>query len=293
MSQHEDGYYPIWLTNQECGDSYKKQLYVVYDNYYKETDPEKKKNCYSELQVYITIVCDVIAYRYLVKYYTNLFHKLSITIEEYMDYKVERILSTIQSKTERIDDILSYIYMSFMLSSPRLIYDYAEKVGRCKLVKELLPYFQIQRFKFFFVDRDSNREHYIFNVDNLELNENTEAIRSNLEKYSLSDYNRKQSLDLYDSSFDLIFDYIKTLDYKYENSLKYLLNIFSNWETDVESKYEIQKSKQTDVNKKDFSLLDYIKYDYECNKSLSYDEYIEVLQTLNNLLKNGKDKLRL
>ena len=39
--------------------------------------------------------------------------------------------------TTKIEDILSYVYMSCMLSSPRLIYDYGEKVGRCKSVKEV------------------------------------------------------------------------------------------------------------------------------------------------------------
>lgn len=290
MSQHKEGYYPIWLTDQECGEDYKRKLVAAYDDYYYEKDSELRKEKFKTLRVYLTIVCDVVAYRYLIKYYTNLFHRLNITIEEYMDYKVERMYLTIRDKKEKIEDILSYVYMSFMLSSPRLIYDYGEKVGRCKSVKEVLPYFTVQRMKFFFIERENQAEHYIYNVDNIDLDEDTESIRSNLDKYSLSQYHREQSKQDSNSGFDVIREFIENYEFKYEKSKKYLLNIFDNWEESVEDDFLIIKQQQGAKNDIDFNLFDYIRYKYENKQTdLSYYEYLDILNVLNKLLKRKKE----
>lgn len=287
---HNDGYYPLWLTDKECGDTYKAGLVKVYDEYYTATDKEIKKKKLDELRISLTVVSDIVAYRYLIKYYTNLFRKLNITIEEYLDYKVDRMYMTIRDKKERIDDIMSYVYMSFMLSSPRLIYDYAEKIGRCKLVKENLPYFMVQRLKFFFIERENTIEHLVLTVDNIDLDEDSEVLRSNLEKYSLIQYNKEQTILNTDSGFDTLRNYIAKLDFKYETSKQYLLSIFDNWRASGEEDYELTKQTSGIKNPADFSLFDYIRYKYE-NKiiDLSYEEYLDVLDVLNKLLKGRKN----
>ena len=163
----KEGYYPIWLTDTECGNEYKRKLIKTYDEYFNEQDKKLREKKLNEFRVNLTVVADVVAYRYLVKHYSNLFYKLNITIEEYIEYKVERMYVTVRDKKERINDIMSYVYMSFMLSSPRLIYDYGEFVGKCKTVKENQPYFKIQRLKYYFIERETAAEHIIFSVDNL------------------------------------------------------------------------------------------------------------------------------
>lgn len=237
------------------------------------------------MNVYLIVVSDVIAYRYLVKHYYNLFKKLDITFEEYMDYKVERMYNTLRDKKEKVDDILSYIYMSFMLSSPRLIYDYAEQIGKCKLVKELLPYFKVQRQKFFLEYKDNTREHYIYNVDNIDLDKDSEAIRSNIEKYSLSEYNKKDSALNTDSySLEVIKSYISDYFYDNDNITNILFNIFDNWENKTESDY--MYIKQTYFTNKDFSFIDYIRYLYENNKlNITYTDYTNILKMFNDLFK--------
>ena len=40
----------------------------------------------------------------LVKNYSNLFFKLSITVEEYLAYKSKRLLDTAKQKKDKIDD---------------------------------------------------------------------------------------------------------------------------------------------------------------------------------------------
>lgn len=247
-----------------------------------------------QLKIYLAVVCDVVAYRYLVKYYFNLFHRLNIMVEEYIDYKVERMYQTLKDKKERIEDIMSYVYMSFMLSSPRLIYDYGEKLGRCKLVKDNLPYFQVQRLKFFFIERENVTEHYIYNVDNLELDALQSStgrnLHSNLEKYSLSKYKYKQSIvNSTSNSYDTIREYIannKTI--KFEKSKNYLLSIFDNWSDSVEGDYQEVKNMSEITD--NFTLFDYIRYKYE-NKmtDLKNEEYLEVLSILNTLLKKGEN----
>ena len=179
----------IWLQDEEYGKMYKTMLVDTYENFFKEKDKKKKADLLSQIEVYLSVVCDVIAYRYLVKHYPNLFHKLCITVEEYIQYKVDRLMVTIRDKTEHIEDILSYVYMSFMLSSPRLIYDYGEKIGRCKLVREVLPYYLVARNKFFNNIKVDAVEHIIYNVDTLYIDEENENegdnfSRSSLEKYS-------------------------------------------------------------------------------------------------------------
>lgn len=282
------GYYPPWLQDQELGEQYKQKLVEVYNEYYNTKDKQEKKELLKNLQVYLTIVCDVIAYRYLMKHYYNLFYRLNITIEEYMEYKVERAFVTIRDKESKINDILSYIYMSFMLSSPRLIYDYAEKIGRCKLVKQDIPYFQTQRYKFFFIDRGKSVEHIIYNVDNIDLDSNSEEIHSKMDKYSLSSYNKKQMDALSDSIVDKLISKIEEFDYDIsDNSRKYLLDLFTNWNDSEESKFEEVKQK---LNiKSSFTIFDYIRYCYESKLTqLSYNDYVEVLSVLNNIVKAGK-----
>lgn len=100
-------YYPQWLTDQECGESYKRQLVTIYNDYFKEQDKKLKQEKLDQVKVYLTIVCDVVAYRYLVKHYSNLFYRLHLTVEEYMEYKVDRMFTTIKDKKDKIDDILS------------------------------------------------------------------------------------------------------------------------------------------------------------------------------------------
>lgn len=287
---HNDGYYPLWLTDKECGDEYKAGLVKVYDEFYTATDKEVKKKKLDELRISLTVVSDIVAYRYLIKYYTNLFRKLNITIEEYLDYKVDRMYMTIRDKKERIEDIMSYVYMSFMLSSPRLIYDYAEKIGRCKLVKENMPYFMVQRLKFFFIERENVVEHLVLTVDNIDLDEESEVLRSNLEKYSLTQYNREQSILSTDSGFEALRNYIAKLDFKYEVSKQYLLSIFDNWKASGEEDFELTKQASGVKSADDFTLFDYIRYKFE-NKQidLTYEEYIDVLDVLNKLLKGRKN----
>lgn len=284
--QHLNYYY--WLQNEEYAQECKEKLVILYENYYNEKNLNKKSDIYKQLEVYLQVVCDIIAYRYLVKHYTNLFHKLCITVEEYMEYKVKRLLVTIKDKKEHIEDILSYIYMSFMLSSPRLIYDYGEKVGRCKLVKENLPYYQVARNKFFNNSKKEDTEHVIYNVDALYLDDtenNEEHIRSNIDKYSYSRWRSELSTkEEGTNDYQFLLDSLNSFNCNNENSRIYLLNIFSNWKDIFESDYQTVKIEAGFGNT--YSLLDYIKYNYEnCRTNLSHEEYIEVLKLLNKLLK--------
>lgn len=287
----DKGYYPEWLTDQKCGDMYKSCLVDAYNSFWDEKDKELKKKKLEDLKVYLMIVSDVIAYRYLVKHYHNLFHRLCITFEEYIDYKVERMYVTIRDKKEKIDDILSYIYMSFMLSSPRLIYDYAEKIGRCKTVRELLPYFQTQRNKFFFIDKSTAKEHYIYNVDNIDLDEDSEYVRSNLDRYSLMEYNKKQSIENSSDTgmFEEVIKFIEKSKFSTQNAKNVLLNLLNSWSQGVEDDFlQVKQSFKGEENK-DFNLIDYIRYQYDNNLlGVTYDEYRDILSVLNNLLKNKR-----
>lgn len=289
MRQREaNGYYPLWLSDQEVADEYKEKFVASYNAFFDAKDPNEKKQHLDEFRVYLTIMCDVVAYRYLVKYYSNLFHRLGITIEEYMDYKVERAYITIKDKKEKIDDPMSYIYMSFMLSSPRLIYDYGEKMGRCKLVREVLPYFKTQRLKYFFIDSKNTIEHVIFNFDNIDLDEDSEAIRSNIDKYSLAQYQKQENLESNDSGFSAVREYVGKLPFKIKKARNFLLSIFDTWKTTGEADFEVTKRKAN--LQVEFTLLDYVKYKYEHQEvDLSYDEYIDVLCVLNQLLKGRKE----
>ena len=286
----KNGYYPEWLTNKECGEYYKNCLNDTYEAWYAEKDKQKKEDLQRDLLLFLTISSDVIAYRYLVKYHHALFRKLNITVEEYIQYKVDRMYATIKDKKEKIEDILAYVYMSFMLSSPRLIYDYAESLGKCKLIRENLPYFQVQRLKFFFIERENVREHYVFNVDNIDLDENTEAIRSNLDRYSLHKYNYEQSIVNADSGYDKVKDFVTKYNFKFDKSRTYILNIFSNWKSQIEDRFYKTKQELKIDRDEDFTLLDFIRYEYENNISgLNYNEYLDVLDVMNNLLKGRKD----
>ena len=286
----KEGYYPIWLTDTECGNEYKRKLIKTYDEYFNEQDKKLREKKLNEFRVNLTVVADVVAYRYLVKHYSNLFYKLNITIEEYIEYKVERMYVTIRDKKERINDIMSYVYMSFMLSSPRLIYDYGEFVGKCKTVKENQPYFKIQRLKYYFIERETAAEHIIFSVDNLDLDDDTELIRSNLDKYSLSKYTEEQRNNSAESGYDVLREYLeKQGKFKFAKSKAYLLNLFDTWTTGTEDDFETVKQELDIKTDSEFSLLDYIRYKYE-NKQvdLNYEEYLDILCVLNSLLKGRK-----
>lgn len=289
-NETKEGYYPIWLTNTECGNEYKRKLVQNYEDYYNEQDKKLKEKRLSEFRVNLTVVADVVAYRYLVKHYSNLFHKLNITVEEYIDYKVERMYVTVRDKKEKINDIMSYVYMSFMLSSPRLIYDYGEYAGRCKTIREVQPYFKVQRYKFYFIERENAAEHIIFSVDNLELDDDTELIRSNLDKYSLSKFTEEQRNKNAESGYDALREYLEKFgEFKYLKSKKYLLNVFDTWTTGTEDDFEYTKQNLGIKVDTEFSLLDYIRYKYE-NKQvdLTYEEYLDILSVLNSLLKGRK-----
>ena len=65
------------------------------------------------------------------------------------------------------------------------------------MVREILPYFKTQRLKFYFIEKDNTAEHIVFSVDNIELDEESEVIRSNLDKYSLSLYTEQQRKESY------------------------------------------------------------------------------------------------
>lgn len=289
MSQrkHSESYYVPWLTDQACGDEYKKLFAEKYEEFFEEKDKEKRKQKLDELLVYLTVVCDIVAYRYLVKHYSNLFKRLGVTVEEYIDYKVQRMYNTLRDKKEKINDVMSYVFMSFMLSSPRLIYDYGEKAGRCQLIKDVLPYFKTQRLKFFFVDREVNIEHIIFSVDNLDLDGDSELLHSNIEKYSLEQYNKTESSkDGNDNSrFDKLCEFIAMQDFNFDESREYLLHFFSIWEESGEEDFELVKKK---VNSKtNFTFQDYIRYKYEHQQTnLTYDQYVDVLRVLNIILKS-------
>ena len=285
--QHVNYYY--WLQDEEYAKSCKEKLVNIYEEYFITKDKEKKIQPFKQLEIYLSVVCDIIAYRYLVKHYMNLFYKLCITVEEYMEYKVKRLLSTIQDKKEHIEDILSYVYMSFMLSSPRLIYDYGEKIGRCKLIKESLPYYLVSRNKFFNNLKDDEiTEHIIYNVDTLYLddtNENEEIIHSNIDRYSYSEW--KNNINAKEdgiTDFNVLLEYISNVSCQYDKSKKYLIYIFKNWKNEIESDYQ---SVKIVANFKDsYSLVDYINYKYEKKLlNLTYSEYLDVLKILNSLLK--------
>lgn len=290
MSNYDktEGYYPPWLTDEECGESYKQALVKAYNDFYEERNPQIKKKKLDSMNVLLMVVSDVIAYRYLVKHYSNLFYKLNITFEEYIDYKVQRMYVTIRDKKEKIEDILSYMYMSFMLSSSRLIYDYAEKIGRCKLVKEETPYFQIQRQKFFFIEKNNSKEHIVYNVDNLELDEDSVNIRSNMDRYSLSEYNRQlnRDNDSENSGIGLIKKYINNFDFKSQKAKNILLHIFDNWVSEYEDDFNDAKRKLDIKEESDFTFIDYINYLYQTNKlNIEYIDYIEIIKVLGNILK--------
>lgn len=285
----------VWLTDEDYAKNCKDTLVSLYEDYYNESDDKNKQKIFKQLEIYLSVVCDIIAYRYLVKHYTNLFYKLRITVEEYIDYKVKRLLVTIKEKKDHIDDILSYVYMSFMLSSPRLIYDYGEKIGRCKLVKENLPYYQVARNRFFNNNIDELAEHIIFNVDTLYLDEDTDtdkSVRSNIDRYSYSQWkNKTRSEHDGENDFQHLFLYVDGLSEK-EYSVKskaYVKNIFSNWKQIVESEYNKVK---LDCNfGSSYSILDYIRYEYEQGKTdLDYMDYLDVLKIFNMILK-GKSSV--
>lgn len=283
-------FYP-WLQSEDYGEYCKSQLVEIYDKYFEETDEKQKQELFKDLEVYLTVVCDVIAYRYLVKHHINLFYKLRITVEEYMDYKVKRLLTTIKDKKdEKIKDILGYIYISFMLSSPRLIYDYAEKIGRCKLIKENLPYYQVARNKFFGITKENNTEHYIYNVDTIYLDENnsdTSTIRSNIEKYSYRKWKDNVKVEEESTDYNLLINYVIKIDWCSNNAKNYLLNILKNWNI-VETDYQDIKLKQGFGQS--YSLIDYIRYKYSKQETnLSQKDFTDVLKILNNLLK-GEEK---
>lgn len=285
------GYYPSWLTDVNIGNEYKRKLIKVYDEFFNEQDKKVKENKLNEFRVYLTVVADVVAYRYLVKHYSNLFYKLGITIEDYIEYKVERMYVTVRDKKDRINDIMSYVYMSFMLSSPRLIYDYGEYAGRCKTVREVQPYFKTQRMKFYFIEKDNAIEHVVFSVDNLELDNDTELLHSNLDRYSLGQYVEEQRKHNAETGFDALREFISNCQFKYSQSKKYLLHIFDSWEKSTESDFEQVKQELNIKNSIEFTLLDYIRYKYE-NKQvdLTYEEYLDVLNILNKILKGRKNK---
>lgn len=281
----------MWLKDEDYAQNCKDILVDLYEKYFKTSDTKEKEELFKQLEIYLSVVCDIIAYRYLVKHYSHLFYRLCITVEEYINYKVKRLLVTIKSKKEHIDDILGYVYMSFMLSSPRLIYDYAEKIGHCRLVKEVLPYYQVSRNKFFNnVKTNDSVEHIIYNVDNLYLNdsENDQSIRSNIDKYSYSKWKTEYRLENNDDSdFDALISIVKSMSKDYsESSINYLLDIFNNWKTKVENDYLSVKLENKFGNS--YSLIDYIKYNYENNKTnLTKDVYLDVLKILNTLLKEN------
>lgn len=276
-----------WLKDEQLAQLYKQELVNIYEQYYVTKDKSVRQSLYNKLEVYLSIVCDIIAYRYLVKYYSNLFHKLCITVEDYMEYKVDRLLVTLKDKKEHVDDILSYIYMSFMLSSPRLIYDYGEKIGRCQIVRKTLPYYLVARNKFFGHTKSNTIEHVMFNVDTLYLDDtdskNTEILHSNLDRYSYRNWKdrlRTEEDGINDYNF-LILD-VETIDCEYESSRRYLLNLLKNWKS-VESDYQITKNECNVGNS--YSLIDYVVYKYNMGfVNLTKDEYMDVLKILNKLI---------
>lgn len=292
MKNSNNSYYS-WLTDENYANDCKQKLVQLYESYYNTQNKKEKEEIFKQLEIYLSVVCDVIAYRYLVKHYTNLFYKLCITIEDYMQYKVKRLLVTIKEKKEHIEDILSYIYMSFMLSSPRLIYDYAEEVGHCQLIKETQPYYQVARNKFFNQELDSNNttEHYIYNVESIYLDEKEDNsnIRSNLDNYSYAEWkNKKRTEDDGYTDFQAMLSKLLDISCNYsEKSEKYLLDLFTNWKTTVESDY--QKTKIINKAGDSYSILDYIKYKQENKQTnLTSQEYLDVLRILNQLLKGEK-----
>lgn len=294
MKNNSNNSYYSWLTDEEYSNHCKQELVRLYEEYYKTQDKKEKEEIFKQLEVYLSIVCDVIAYRYLVKHYTNLFYKLCITVEDYMEYKVKRLLVTIKEKKEHIEDILSYVYMSFMLSSPRLIYDYAEKIGHCQLVKDVQPYYQVAREKFFGngnPNKTEETEHYIYNVDTIFIDEKDEnsTIRSNLDNFSYAQWkNNRRMEDDGVVSFQSLIDLVENITDDYSlNSKNYLLYLFNNWKTDIESDYNSLKL-QTKAGSS-YSIIDYIKYKYENKQTnLSQKDYVDVLKILNIILKGGK-----
>lgn len=290
--QHHINFYD-WLTDEEYGKQCKDNLVIAYNCWFDEKDKTKKKQYYEMMEIYMPIVCDIIAYRNLVKNYSNLFHRLNITVEEYLAYKNERLLETIRQKKDKIDDILSYVYMSFMLSSPRLIYDYGEKIGRCKAVRHVLPYHQVARNKYFSNEVEMTVvEHIIFNVDNLYLDDESQqdVLRSNIERYSLEQYNCQKSLE--DNGvleFEQLIEYVNSINTKFLKSKQYLLGLFKNWNNGTED--EFFKIKAQGGFGDDYTLIDYINYSYEnglLSKVLTRDEYVECLSIYNKILKKGE-----
>ena len=293
MQKHHINYYD-WLVDEEYGKQCKDNLVIAYNCYFDESDSVKKKQYYAMIEIYMPIVCDVIAYRYIVKNYSNLLFKLNITVEEYLAYKSKRLLDTVKQKKDKIDDILSYVYMSFMLSSPRLIYDYGEKIGRCKSIRHVLPYHQVARNRYFNNKVESNSvEHFIFNVDNLYLDDEsqTEAVHSNIDKYSLQQYEYNISLE--DNGileFENILEYLDCINTKYPKAKQYLLGLFKNWKNGVEDEFLRVKS-ENNFND-DYSLIDYINYCYEngeLSKVLNRNEYMECLSIYNSILKRREN----
>ena len=82
----EGYYYPPWLVDQDCGDEYKRKLILTYDEFFNEENPEQKKAKLDELRVYLTVVCDIIAYRYLVlfEFFTDCFVTCSRNFTDYI-----------------------------------------------------------------------------------------------------------------------------------------------------------------------------------------------------------------
>lgn len=290
MQKHHLNFYD-WLVDEEYGKQCKDNLVIAYNSWFDEKNSNRKKQLFNVVEMYMPIVCDVIAYRYLVKHYTNLFFKLNITIEEYLAYKTERLLDTIKKKKERIDDILSYVYMSFMLSSPRLIYDYGEKIGRCKTIHHILPYYQVVRNKYFGNEVEDLVEHVIYQVDNLYLDDESQAetVHSNIERYSLQQYEHQKSIE--DNGMlelNLALAALQKIQTDIQSSKDYLISIFKGWNDGVEDDYfRIKLEGKFDDN---YTLVDYITYCFEHDElqsMMNKREFTECLVIYNKLIKSG------
>lgn len=288
MGKRRLNFYP-WLQDEEYADGCKKRLSLLYDDYFYCKDEIEKQEILKQLEIYLAVVCDIVAYRNLAKHYKNQFFKLGITIEEYIEYKTQRLLVTIRDKKEYISDICGYVYISFMYSCSKLIYDYAEKIGHCSLIKENLPYYQVMRNKFFGVAKKAEDEHYIYNVESLCLDddgENQELIKSNLDNYSYSLWEKKEQSEF--AGVDQLLCISNIIDNTdcSQNAKDYLKYLFKNWDI-LESGYQKTKQKFGDNN---YSLQDYIVYLYSNgNLNLTDNEFQDVLKLFKNILTNGKE----
>lgn len=279
-----------WLSNEEYGNQCKEKLVNLYDEFFNCKDAKTKEKLLKQIEVYLYVVCEIIAYRKLVKTYSSLFHKLHFTVEDYIDYKAKRLLLTIKNKEEYIEDILNYIYMSFMLSSPALIYDFGEKMGCCKANRKTQPYYQAVRDKFFF-NESVPIEHIVFAVDSCFSTNDTDDIKTKtkLDKYAYDKWKK----DIYNyscSTNDILIKQIAKLSNSNncsEKSSEYLTDILLNWSTKIEDEYQDVKQKKF-AQSNNYSLIDYITYKYEEGKTnLSYSEFCDVLVILQSL-KMGK-----